>query len=141
MIRTVVVMPRQPVSESISDNKSERSEAQMPRPESQRDEEIWQWIYGDNGDGHLKKVKHGKDLFFGRPPTSSGKATKLMFWVGPKESRGFAVRFSSPSDDVKGILERQKNGWYLPDSLSASEAISLIERHANEYHTRANATD
>lgn len=61
---------------------------------------------------------------------STGESARYIFWIERK--RRLNLRFCNPSAPIRKSLVRVKNGFYLPDDISASEAIKLINRHAKE---------
>jgi hypothetical protein len=55
---------------------------------------------------------------------------RYIFWYERRER--LKLRFCNPSENLKRRLVRVKNGFYLPDHISAEEAIKLINLHAKE---------
>lgn len=65
-----------------------------------------------------------------RESNSSNKSARYIFWIERK--RRLHLRFCNPSASIRKLLVRVKNGFYLPEDISAAEAVKLINRHAKE---------
>jgi hypothetical protein len=66
------------------------------------------------------------DLVYLRHASNS---TKLIF---RKDLDPFGLLFCRPSPELSKKLAKIRNGFYLPDNISAKEAIELINQQAKE---------
>jgi hypothetical protein len=91
----------------------------------ERDDEVANYL-AEN----FSQVSCKGELFFKhKDPRPDGKV-RYIFWVA--RNGKLRVRFCNPSDALKERLNREKNGYYLPDAGSPNELVSLINRHAKE---------
>lgn len=73
-----------------------------------------------------------RDTYYRHRESVKGERPPQIFCViTSKPSEHIQLRFCNPSDAVKDKLEKRRNGWYLPDSMSAESAIELIEEHSS----------
>jgi hypothetical protein len=61
---------------------------------------------------------------------------KYIFWAKDWEKdTPIVLRICSPSQELEGVLQKQGRSWYIPASMSADEAIKIIDRHAKDKFT------
>lgn len=92
----------------------------------ERDDEIMSFIR----DSFVERRSKNNTYLDYKEVNANVKA-RYIFWVERKHR--LVLRFCNPSDALKKVLVKHKNkGFYLPDNLSAVDAIKLINRHARE---------
>lgn len=63
--------------------------------------------------------------------TTSRSKRPLLFCVGPKV-KPLKLRFCNPSPELQKKLLNQENNWYLPEQVTAPQALALIDEHASQ---------
>lgn len=115
------------IDETVIEDNDERDDL-IPVMNSSRDEEIFNYL-SDN----FRRTKYDGSIYFKHKDALPSKKVKFIFWVGSGQDGGpLKLRFCKPSEGMNELLVRRKNGQYLPDHISASESIVLIDRHAKE---------
>ena len=97
-------------------------------------------VANDRNDGILSYLNEtfaqsiiNSDTYYRHRESFGGQRPPQIFCVMTSApSDHIKLRFCNPSEELKSSLDKRRNGWYLPDSVSVEDGISLIERHSSE---------
>lgn len=106
--------------------------------DTEREEEILAFL-----DENFKQVQHqGETCYRHKDRISGSSVAQLIFSIG-KHTQPLRLRFIRPSDTLKLALKLESSdkggrpSWYLPETMSANDAINLIRNHAQATFTNA----
>jgi len=97
-------------------------------------------VANDRNDGILSYLNEtfarsiiNQDTYFRHRESFGAQRPPQIFCVMTSQpSEHIRLRFCNPSEELKSLLDKRRNGWYLPDTASVEEGIELIERHSSE---------
>jgi hypothetical protein len=96
----------------------------------QRDDEIRHYL-GENFKP-IKIERKGRSEVAYKHKDVPPSGDIIIFCLVNHSDNQLYLRFSSPSDAMRGKLERRRNGHYLTAETTTKDAIALINQHAKE---------
>ena len=120
------------VEEETSATQTITNEPRKPKPitgpilSSARDEEILHHL-----NESLTRTIYKDEIYYKHREKLSTGRIRLIFWLG-QGAGPLDMRICKPSEALIPQLIKCKNGYYLPDKMSAEAAIKLIDQHTKD---------